>query len=186
MTETTHRYTVTITGEGGDFFFLEMTPKQAAFWSEKGHDALAEHLNGVSDEDATPSEFALGSHEDAEDNASGIGFQDEEADLTVTDEDGEVVEQVGIDEGDLGGFVVPRRTVATPATAAFVRTHERSEQTYELDLNTPFDFNLLRVGATETPKGALVNCIIYDGHEIQPESFEGKELAAKSVELLRA
>lgn len=183
MTETTHRYTVTIAGEGGDFFFLRLTPEQAAFWSEQGQDTLAEHLSGVSDED-TPSEFTLGSYEDAEDNASGIGFEDEEADLTVTNADGEIVEQVGIDEGDLGGFVVPRRTVAAPATGAFVRTHERSEQMYELELSAPFDFDLLRVGATQTPKGALVNCIIYDGAEIMPETFEGKEIGSKTAELL--
>lgn len=183
-TEATYRYTVTITGEGGDFFFMQMTPEQAAYWNEKGNDALWEHLSGGSDGDGTPAEFALGSYEDADDNASGIGFEEEEADLVVRDKDGEIVEEVGIDEGDFGGFVESRRAIVAPPSGAFIRTHEQNEQAYELELSVPFDFDLLRIGATETPKGALVNCIIYDGREILPESFEGKEIASKTVELL--
>lgn len=183
-TNETYRYTVSITGEGGDFFFVPLTSEQVAFWEEKGNGALTEHLSGGRDEDGTPPEFVLGSFEDAKENASGIDVSSQDAELSILEENGEVIHEDVIEELDLGSLIESRRVIGGPATGAFIRTYERSEQTYELELTEPFDFDQLRVGATVTPKGILVNLIRYAEKDVLPVASEEKEVAEKTVELI--
>ena len=160
-----------------------MSPDQIAYWREKGIDALADHLYWGWGDDGTPLQFELGNFYDAEECGSGIELYFD-ADLVVRDEDGEIIYDDVIEDFDLGSQVIAHRFIHAPSAGAFFRTYEKGELGCELELTAPFDPDLLKLGATGTPRGALLNRISYAGNEIEADSFPDKEWALRTVEMI--
>lgn len=184
MTTTTtemHRYEIKISGKGGDFWFVPMTPEQSAYWSEKGNDALSEHLNGGCDEDGVPPEFKLGHYLDVGDQAGGF----EDGELIVQNEDGETCFENDSSDVDWDSAMEIERVVDASQAGGFFRTYEKMEWTFSLELPEPFDDRKLRMRATRTPEGDLVNGLLYAGREIPMRTESDKEWAMHGAKLLR-
>lgn len=179
-TTTTYRYEITISGKGGDFWFLPMTPDQVAYWKDKGNEALSEHLNGGCGEDGTPAGFELGHYLDLEDQAGGF----EEGELIVQNEDGETCFENDSSDIDWDHSMEIERVVDAPQAGGFFRTYEKMEWTFSLELPEQFDDRKLRMRATRTPNGYLINGLIYAGREIPPSMEVEKEWAKLGAELL--
>lgn len=169
-----YRYEVTISGKGGDFWFIPMTAEQFAFWEQKGNEALTEHLNGAFDEDDA-SEVRLGHYVDLRDQAGGIepGLDGE---LIVRGEGGETHLKAYLCDVDTIENVVIDHDVVEPSCGGFFRTYEKSKWTYELELTEQFDPSKLRLRATGLPGQVLIKGIFYAGAEISRTSYPGNLL----------
>lgn len=175
-TTKTYRYTATITGEGGDFFFVPMTAEQVAFWRKKGEDALAEHLNGDSDDSGVPAEMKLGHYLDIGDQVGGLDL-DMDGSLVVRDEQGKSLFQKSLQYFQSKESVEVAKVVDAPDAGGFLRTFERSEWTYELELTEPFKPSKLRLKATDTPVDELVNGLIYADNELDRSEEVDQEIS---------
>jgi hypothetical protein len=179
----THRYRITIKGEGGELSFIPMTREEVAYWRDRGNDALAEHLNGGWEDDGTPAAFKLGNFYDIGESAAGVELG-VGADFTVEDEAGKVCFEKTVSDADLGDLVRTERNVVAPPTGAFFRTYEKGALTYELELAEPFDPSMVRLQAVETPEGELINGMTYAGEETLSESDLDRAWADNTAELV--
>lgn len=180
-TTKTYRYEIKIIGKGGDFWFIPMTPEQVAYWEKKGNDALSEHLNGGCDEDGTPPEFKLGHYLDVGDQAGGF----EDGELIVQNEDGETCFEHDSSDVDWDSSMEIERVIDASQAGGFFRTYEKMEWTFSLELPEQLDDRKLRMRATRTPEGELVNGLIYAGTEISMSTESDKEWAMHRAQLFR-
>ena len=165
MTVTTtkpYRYQISVTGEGGEFTFIRMTPEQLIFWREKGADALAQHLNGGCEEDGTPPEFNFGYYYDNEDSTSGIDLE-EDPELVVQDKGGKICFKRCLDGDD---FFQVDRVIGYPEVGGFFRTFADGALTYELKSSEPFDPSRLRLHVTDFSTGFVLNGVGYAGDDL--------------------
>ena len=171
-------YTITITGEGGEFALIPMTPEQLAYWREKGSEALVKHLTGGCEDDGTPTEFAFGYHYDNAGSTSGVHLE-EGADLVVQDDAGEVCFEKHLDGDD---FIRVDRVILHPEVGAAFETYEKGCETYQLELSMPFDPSKLCLAVTDYSTAYVLNQVLYDGEEpLQVE--EMKPFGTPSVRL---
>lgn len=174
-TTKTYQYEITITGDGGEYSYISMSPEQLAFWRGKGEDALAEHLVHGFGEDGTPPEFELGFYNDIGDCASGIDVT-EDVELVVRDENGQICYERILSGEDLDDILQIYRKISEPLMGAFFCTYEKAEQSCILQLSEPFDPSKLRLRATLTPQDELINGFFYDGAKVEEIYYEEKVL----------
>lgn len=165
-TTTTHRYLITVTGEGGEFTSLRMSPEQVTFWNKRGGEALAQELSErwvmEGDECPPPPKFE---NYDIEQCVTGI---EPSADLTIVVEDEKELfcfEASGSDSRLLNCAKI-EKSIEAPANGAFYRTFERCSLRAEVQVTDPFDPSELELLAVHTPQGVVIETIRYCGEDL--------------------
>jgi len=171
--ETVHKYTVAIKGNGGEFACIPLTAEQVDYWGERGDLALAAHISLRDNEDEdVPSEFQLPDFRE-QDWITGVG---RDATLTVEDEEGVFRLEMSPDDEDFQeklNFPQFSRKMGyldgpSEQPVAMYRTVAQGADVYEVTTSQPFDLARLSFDCVDVSQwGDVISNIGYEGGQVE-------------------
>ena len=170
-TDKLYTYNIVIRGYGGEDSCVPLTDEQAAYWKDRGEEALSAHLclRGEEDEDV-PTEHQLPDYRDSE--YPGV---DPDGEISVTIED--LASDFSIEfKGDNEEFrerfhfaleIGPVGQAPDQPVVMF-QTVLKGSNVYQISTKKPFDLSLLTFNCAEVARlGDIIFSVSYNGEDAE-------------------